>query len=514
MNRWALAVAAWLAVVLATGAFRLVSWVPGSMSAAFVLLPVPEVLLLLAFRLAALRPHRLPVRVLVWLTAGVLVVGNLGELFYRFFYRDHFDPATDLFLLPGLLDMLLQTGFFRSGPGLAVVALLVAGIVLAAGWLVEKGLDAIGGIFPTTPRRRTVVVVILLVAAVCQYAWALTSTVPPANPPPAAEAAPNVPAELVPVAGSVYLLVVESYGHTLFTRSDYRQAMVPVYERFQKTVEAGGWSARSGFLRSPTFGGRSWLADATLLTGQRIRNQEQYDQVVKAAQPNLTQEFGRRGAFRLLAAPGTLQADQAWKRTFAFDRYLFDGGLGYRGPAIGGLGRVSDQFLLYRVGEEARAAGKPVFAQVLLVSSHTPFERLPVYLERWEDLGDGSVYRQDGGILTLGGGGEGYLASIDYVFRCLEGFLERYPGPDDLVVIVGDHQPLIPVSEQDSTFSVPVHVLARNPARLEAMAAWGLDAGLIPRDRPLPHPGLEVLPAIVLSALPPSEGQQAVGQSP
>lgn len=527
------AAGSWLGLVLATGAFRFVSWVEGgSVPPGFVLLPVPELLLLWVWALYAEggKGGR-TAAFLVWLTGGFLVVWNLGEGFYRYFYRDHFDPATDLALVSGLFDMLFQTSFFRSGPGVALVFLLAAAGILAIGWLVEKGSRLVVATVPRNPWARGAGAVLFLAAAGGQYLGIpgdspLTraiSTAQRSQEPLAASPAPAPPvpvpeagAEAVPARNrpGLYLLVVESYGHTLFSQDAYRKALTPAYERLDLALAEGGWSARSGFLRSPTFGGRSWLADATLLTGIRIRNQEQYDQVAEAGEPNLTHQLGDRGYFRILAAPGTLQAGPAWKKTFAFDRYFFDGDFGYRGPAIGGLGRLSDQFLLRHLGEQARAAPGPVFAFGLLVSSHTPFERLPAYVDDWETLGDGSLYRSPGGILPLAGRAEGYLASIEYVFRCLGGFLARYPGPDDVVVIVGDHQPLIPVSETEATFSVPIHVLARNPDRLAGLAELDLDPGLVPRDRPLPHPGMEALPAVLLGMLGLHEDQKPVGQVP
>ena len=45
-------------------------------------------------------------------------------------------------------------------------------------------------------------------------------------------------------------------------------------------LRAAGFSARSAFLTSPTFGGLSWLAHSTLQSGIKVDGQRRYDQLV------------------------------------------------------------------------------------------------------------------------------------------------------------------------------------------------------------------------------------------
>ena len=48
-------------------------------------------------------------------------------------------------------------------------------------------------------------------------------------------------------------------------------------------LEGDGYSAQSAFLTSPTFGGVSWLAHATLQSGMWVDSQQKYDRLASTA---------------------------------------------------------------------------------------------------------------------------------------------------------------------------------------------------------------------------------------
>ncbi|MFH2115724.1 MAG: hypothetical protein ABIJ86_14590 [Spirochaetota bacterium] len=93
---------------------------------------------------------------------------------------------------------------------------------------------------------------------------------------------------------------------------------------------------------------------------------------------------------------------------------------------------------------------------------------------------------------------EGYLFSIDYELRIIREFIYRYVDPESLVIILGDHQPRIPISEAESSYSVPVHVLSGNAALVEPLLRQGFQPGMVPEDEVLPHRGMEEFPRLLL----------------
>ncbi|HEY0364811.1 MAG TPA: CDP-alcohol phosphatidyltransferase family protein, partial [Solirubrobacteraceae bacterium] len=80
----------------------------------------------------------------------------------------------------------------------------------------------------------------------------------------------------------VLLLFVESYGRVAVQGSSFSPGVDAVLDNGTAQLRAGGFSSRSAFLSSSTFGGLSWLAHSTLQSGIRIGTQRGYDQLVKS----------------------------------------------------------------------------------------------------------------------------------------------------------------------------------------------------------------------------------------
>ncbi|HSS57378.1 MAG TPA: CDP-alcohol phosphatidyltransferase family protein, partial [Solirubrobacteraceae bacterium] len=93
----------------------------------------------------------------------------------------------------------------------------------------------------------------------------------------------------------VLLLFVESYGRVAVQGSSFSPGVDTVLDKGTAQLRAGGFSSRSAFLTSSTFGGLSWLAHSTLQSGIRIGTQRGYDQLVKSDRVTLSGAFKRAG---------------------------------------------------------------------------------------------------------------------------------------------------------------------------------------------------------------------------
>ena len=101
----------------------------------------------------------------------------------------------------------------------------------------------------------------------------------------------QTPSNLLRLAGkNVHLILVESYGQTVIERPLYTDAMRATFDSFESVLGASGYSIVSSVLDSPTYGGHSWLALATLDTGIRTANQLDYE-VVCAEKPKAIAGF-------------------------------------------------------------------------------------------------------------------------------------------------------------------------------------------------------------------------------
>jgi hypothetical protein len=61
---------------------------------------------------------------------------------------------------------------------------------------------------------------------------------------------------------------------------------------------------------------------------------------------------------------------------------------------------------------------------------------------------------------------------------------------DDLLIVIGDHQPKFPVSERGAGFGVPVHIIGKDRSVLLPFLRFGYAEGILP-PRTANLPGLE-----------------------
>jgi len=287
----------------------------------------------------------------------------------------------------------------------------------------------------------------------------------------------------------VLLVFVESYGRVAVQGSSFSPQVDAVLHRGDAQLRSAGFSARSAFLTSPTFGGLSWLAHSTLQSGIRVDGQRRYDQLVENDRLTLTSAFKRAGWRTVGVMPAN---HRAWPEGFSFYRYdaIYDRrNLGYRGPDFG-LPPMPDQYALLALQrlELAKRHRAPLFAEVDLISSHAPWTRIPRLIP-WADVGDGSIFGRippaESTKASLFGDGKRARAafgdSIEYSLSTLFSFVQRY-GDDNLVLVVlGDHQPATLVTGEGATHDVPISVIAHDPKVMDEIAGWGWQDGMLPR---------------------------------
>jgi hypothetical protein len=73
-----------------------------------------------------------------------------------------------------------------------------------------------------------------------------------------------------------------------------------------------------------------------------------------------------------------------------------------------------------------------------------------------------------------------YGKSIEYSLHSLISYLQTYPDPNLVVVMLGDHQPHSYVTGPHPGFDVPVSVIAHDPKVLDAISSWDWQDGLRP----------------------------------
>ena len=430
----------------------------------------------------------------------------------------------DLQHLPSLFGLVRESAGLPST--LAAATLLVLAIALVVGaayWMWRKVLAMLAD------RRLAVAVAVLLGlaldvtsfmpaeqrplaigfgtdiarhAAAFERVWRMQAQA--GTPLPAALASSGPPrSDLVGLKKrDVYLIFIESYGTTVFDTSEFRSALREPLMQFEAVLRDAGYTVASSRLVSPTFGGGSWLAHATLASGVRLDDPILYTQLFRSGRKLLPGYLKDAGWRAIGIMPGT-KTPAPESRAWGFDREVDAPELGYRGPSFGWFA-IPDQFTLERTGaiREALGSETPVFAQVVLVSSHIPFSPVPPYLADWRDAGSfatvpaaewDEIFRTpDWTVLA-----PGYLKSLKYDFAVLGDWLaKRLPG-NALVILLGDHQPPAVVGGDLQQWTVPVHVLSRDPDLVSPFVAQGYVPGLLPPRAPSPN-GMETfLPSFI-----------------
>jgi phosphatidylglycerophosphate synthase len=286
----------------------------------------------------------------------------------------------------------------------------------------------------------------------------------------------------------VLLVFVESYGRLAVQDSSLSPRIGAVLERGDTQLRAAGFSSRSAFLTSPTFGGLSWLAHSTLQAGVRVDGQRRYDQLVENDRLTLTRAFKRAGWRAVGAMPGNRRAWPEGSTFYRYDRVYDRRNFGYRGPGYG-VAPMPDQYTLLALQrrELAKRHRPPLFVEVDLISSHAPWTRIPRLIS-WGDVGDGSIFNrlptEKSTKASLFGDAEraraAYAKSIEYSLSTLFSFVQRY-GDDNLVLVVlGDHQPATIVTGQGASHDVPISVIAHDPKVMDQIAAWSWEDGISP----------------------------------
>jgi hypothetical protein len=451
------------------------------------------------------------------LALGLLTVLNIINMGFRAVLARRFDPVLDWPLFRDGYNFLTEV----YGPA-GAIATVIATVVLVIAVLVVLTLSVLRLANVTARHRRPATrAVTALVAAWVVFALAGTQLFPgaPVASDSMAALAKNtvlkVPAAVrderafAAEAGDdafrdtpssqllsalhgkdVVISVVESYGRSVLEDPQMAALVDPALAAGTKQLASAGFSARSGFLTSSTFGGGSWLAHGSFQSGLWINNQQRYHQLISGDRLTLTNAFHRAGWHTVGVEPGNTRV---WPEAkfYGYDQVYDSRNLGYQGPRFS-WSRMPDQYTLasFQRNVYSKRNHAPLMAEITLTSSHEPWTPIPELID-WNAIGDGSVYA------PMANRGEGrsvlwknpsrvrteYAKSIAYSVNSIVSWAHTY-GDDNLVLVFfGDHQPVPTVSGQGASHDVPITIVAHDKAVLDRISGWGWQDGLKPNPR-------------------------------
>jgi hypothetical protein len=316
-------------------------------------------------------------------------------------------------------------------------------------------------------------------------------------------ASPAFDSDFTRVQGAdVLLLFMESYGAVTFDRPEFAAALEPARRELAEAIAATGRQSVSAFVESPTFGGESWLAHISLMSGVEVREPHTNAVLMTQQRDTLVRAFSRHGYRTIAGMPG-LWWDWPEGRFYGFDEIYGALRLDYRGPQFGWF-TMTDQFAIAKVDAlEVNQPGRPpLFVFLPTVSTHAPFIPTPPYQPDWSRIFDEHPYdpseldrsfAEEADWLDLG---PGYVKAVAYAHRTLAGYLKLRADRDLVVVFIGDHQPAAAVAGENAPWDVPVHIIASRDQVLDQLRYRGFRGGLSP-SRPVLGKMHELLPILL-----------------
>ena len=284
----------------------------------------------------------------------------------------------------------------------------------------------------------------------------------------------------------VFMIFMESYGVVSWERPEFVQALADSRSDLVETITETGRSVVSAAVESTTFGGESWLAHVSLLSGTEVRDDRANARLLAQDRNTLVKEFGRNGYRTIALMPGHLMA---WPEGefYGFDEVYDHAKLDYRGPPFGWWS-VTDQYALASIDNlEIKALQRsPRFVFFPTISTHAPFTPVPPYQDDWGRVLTENPYDQDAldaawsdwpDWMNLG---PSYVKALRYAYDTVSGYLRFRSDRDFVVLLIGDHQPPSLVSGAGASWDVPVHVISSRANLLEQFRQAGFTDGLQP----------------------------------
>jgi hypothetical protein len=278
------------------------------------------------------------------------------------------------------------------------------------------------------------------------------------------------------------LTFIESYGRVAIEDPEFAPQMGALLDDGYRRLRSAGFAARSAYLTSSTAGGGSWLAHSTMESGLWVNNQRRYRDLVRTDRFTLTGAF-RRAGWRTTAILPATAGPWPEGKFYGFQKVYEGSDLGYKGPPFV-FSTMPDQYTLSAFQSlEHGPAHAPLMAEVVLVSSHAPWSRIPDMVD-WNSIGDGSGLHPHATPADAGSGRDavrgGYIQTIEYSVNSLISYVEKYGDQNLVLVFLGDHQPAPIVTGADASRDVPVTMVAKDPKVLDQIAGWGWQDGLRP----------------------------------
>lgn len=285
---------------------------------------------------------------------------------------------------------------------------------------------------------------------------------------------------------NIYLFFVESYGTVLTEAPNSKTTYLQKIDSIEKRLIKKEYSMASTYSLSPVKGGRSWLSFSSFMSGLKVENQIQYNDLIQKNfnYPNLIRLFNQKGyqTYRLSSMSNKnahkLIPYERTNRYWSFDEWWTYWDFNYFGHHYDALGGIPDQYILgYYRDVVSQQTSKPKLLFFITMSSHAPWYPPPPIVEDWKTLNQ----ERPGVELSLTGEEEfRYQEAVYYDLEILTQFIEQEE-ESSIFILVGDHQPPsleYKISGITPLSSTPLHIISKDSTLVQGFIGEGFQDGM------------------------------------
>ena len=289
----------------------------------------------------------------------------------------------------------------------------------------------------------------------------------------------------------LYLIPLESYGAITYDDPRAVRELAPLRQQLADSIAASGRFVVSGFMRSPTFGGGSDLAQLGVLSAMNLSNPTHHDLLLTTARPTLM-TLARANGYQSFGVYSGMRWPWPESAFYGYDELIEGRDFAYPGPDLG-YWLIPDQYAFARFEQMRPRTGNapPRLVFMPTITCHLPFSPVPPYQPDWQKLlskepyppamAESALVEQPRWTNMF----PDYLRMMAYTYRWLAGYLAQPEPRATVYMLFGDHQPAASVTGPGATWDVPVHIVADDRRLLAGFEAHGFQPGLEPSRAPL-----------------------------
>ncbi len=278
---------------------------------------------------------------------------------------------------------------------------------------------------------------------------------------------------------NIFFLFIESYGKVVYDTS-YKENYEQLIRQSEKELKELGWQMCSNLSKAPRMGGGSWMCYASFLYGTLIQD-ESFFRLIMNSEENIEANISILHALKnsgyknylLNPLTGFQNMQINWQEIadfFAADKIFKFSDLEYKGKLVGAIGRQPpDQFSLLQTYEKIKNGEKPFTLFFETLNSHATWESPTSIEKNWKLLNNENY---DFPVST-----KKFWPAMQYQINFIMDFIKRNLGENDMVVIIGDHQPPL-ITNSKSGYETPIHILSKNNSFINLFSEFGFEKGL------------------------------------